>query len=173
MKNISKILAITFVALVFGFSAKAQDPTTATTSASASAVIVTPISILSDVDLVFGTIVPDLDGGTVTLDPTTDNRSFGSGITGISSTVSSAQFTVNGTPDQAYTITLPTGVVSLTGPALSTPMTLNAWTTDIPGLSGTLTGGTQTFKVGATLNVGGGQMSGSYTGSFDVTVDYD
>jgi hypothetical protein len=34
-------------------------------------------------------------------------------------------------------------------------------------------GGTQTLAVGATLTVGSSQATGSYSGSFDVTVNYN
>jgi spore coat protein U-like protein len=173
MKNISKILAIAFVAMMFGLTAKAQSSATET-GVTASATIVTPITITKVTDLAFGTVVPYSTAGTVELDPTTGDRSYTGGVTGLTSTTSSASFTVSGNDGQAYTISLPLDDdVSLIGPALSTPMTLDTWTTDIPGLTGTLTGGTQTFSVGATLNVGASQAVGSYSGTFDVTVTYE
>lgn len=171
MKNISKILAISFVALVFGISAKAQ--TTATSAAvSASATIVTPITITSDRNLAFGTIVPAAGVGSVTVDPL-GARTYTGGVTGISSTVSSARFTVGGTANQAYTIAFPAdNAIVLTSGANT--MTLKTWTTDIPGTAGDLgAGASQTFQVGATLNVGAAQASGAYTGTFTVTVTYN
>ena len=39
-----------------------------------------------------------------------------------------------------------------------------------PSLSG---GGSDTFNVGATLNVGATQAAGTYSGTFDVTVNYN
>jgi hypothetical protein len=44
-----------------------------------------------------------------------------------------------------------------------------------PSGTGTLTGGSEVLTVGATLNVTGGQVAGTYTSStpFDVTVNYN
>jgi spore coat protein U-like protein len=42
-----------------------------------------------------------------------------------------------------------------------------------PNGTGTLTAGTQNITVGGTLNVGAAQASGSYTGTFSVTVNYN
>jgi len=53
-------------------------------------------------------------------------------------------------------------------------MTVDAFTSNPDG-TGTLTGGTQTLKVGATLNVGANQAAGTYTSAtpFTVTVNYN
>ncbi|MCJ7603738.1 MAG: DUF4402 domain-containing protein [Desulfobulbaceae bacterium] len=100
-------------------------------------------------------------------------RSAGGGVVLVPSGGGSvAQFSVSGDPNVIYDITLPAdGIVSLTSGANS--MALNTFTSS-PNLTGTLSaGGTQSLSVGATLSVGGNQASGSYSGSFDVTVDYN
>ena len=52
-------------------------------------------------------------------------------------------------------------------------MTATTFTSD-PSGTGTLTGGTQTLNVGATLNVAAAQPAGTYvSGAFDVTVNYN
>ena len=83
-----------------------------------------------------------------------------------------AQFAVSGDPNLTYAISLPAdGVVSLTSGANT--MALNTFTSS-PSPTGTLgAGGSQTLSVGATLSVGGNQASGSYSGAFDVTVNYN
>ncbi len=45
--------------------------------------------------------------------------------------------------------------------------------TDDAGAIPTLVGGSDTFNVGATLNVGATQAAGTYSGTFDVTVNYN
>jgi len=57
-------------------------------------------------------------------------------------------------------------------------MTVNTWSSN-PSGTGTLTGGTSTLLVGATLNVGASQPAGVYntanaggSGEFTVTVNY-
>ncbi len=44
---------------------------------------------------------------------------------------------------------------------------------DDAGACPTLVGGSDTFNVGATLNVGAAQASGTYSGTFAVTVNYN
>ena len=44
---------------------------------------------------------------------------------------------------------------------------------DDAGACPTLVGGSDTFNVGATLNVGGTQAGGTYSGPFAVTVNYN
>ncbi len=53
-------------------------------------------------------------------------------------------------------------------------MTVDTWTSS-PTPTGTLTGGTETLTVGATLNVGASQAAGTYISGtpFDVTVNYN
>jgi hypothetical protein len=53
-------------------------------------------------------------------------------------------------------------------------MTVDTWTST-PTPTGTLTGGTQTLTVGATLHVAGSQLAGVYSSAtpFDVTVNYN
>lgn len=83
-----------------------------------------------------------------------------------------AQFAVSGDPNLTYAITLPAdGTVSLASGANT--MALNSFTSN-PSVTGTLGGaGTQTVSVGATLSVGSNQAVGNYSGSFDVTVNYN
>jgi hypothetical protein len=156
--------------------------TVTTPAITAAAKIIQPISIVTDgVQLNFGTIASSTSAATVLLTPA-NVRSIGSGTatlitTGalnIANTVPS--FTVNGEPSAAYTITLPAGNVTLNGPSSNT-MTVGSFTTSLgtgaAATAGTLTSGTQTFTLGASLAVGVSQASGSYTGTFNITVAYN
>ena len=82
-----------------------------------------------------------------------------------------AQFTVTGTPSAVYAITLPVdNFVTLSDG--SHTMAVNSFVSN-PSGTGTLSGGgSQILSVGATLIVNNSQASGSYSGSFDVTVNY-
>lgn len=84
-----------------------------------------------------------------------------------------AQFTVSGTSNATYSITLPAdGSVVLTDGGSNT-MTLNLFTSNpLPGSGLLSAGGTQLVSIGATLTVGSSQVPGSYTGSFNITVNY-
>ena len=146
----------------------------ATATATASATIITPISITKNADMSFGNIsVQSGTGGTVVL-ATAGTRTSTSGVTlpATAGSVSAASFTVNGSGSSTYTITLPS-TVTLTRASGSETMTAGSFTSN-PSGTGALSSGTQDIAVGATLTVAAGQVPGVYTsGNFNVTVNYN
>ncbi len=76
---------------------------------------------------------------------------------------------MTGAVGQTYSITLPSSATLTSG---GNTMTVDTYTDDA-GATPTLPGGSDTFNVGATLNVGADQAKGSYSGTFLVTVNYD
>lgn len=155
--------------LAFSISTFAQ----ASATASASAFIVTPISIANTVDMDFGNVAVASTGGTVVL-ATDGTRTSTGGVTlpVIAGTVTAATFTVTGNPAYTYGITLPSADVTISNGTEN--MIVNTFTSD-PSGTGTLTGGTETLRVGATLNVNANQDPGAYTTAteFTVTVNYN
>lgn len=143
-----------------------------TTSATASATIVTPISIAKSVDMNFGNVAVTSSAGTVIL-ATDGSRTKTGGVTlpAVTGTVTAAQFDVTGEGNYTYVITLPTGNHTISS-GLNT-MTVNGF--NYSNGAGTLASGAQSFTVGATLSVSAGQAAGSYTSAtpFDVTVNYN
>lgn len=111
-------------------------------------------------------------GGTVTVAPNGGRSKGGSVLLVAQGTAATAaQFTVSGTAGATYAITLPANdKVTLTDG--SHIMAVNNFTSS-PSGTGTLTGGSQTLLVGATLTVGNAQAPGAYTGSFAFTVAYN
>lgn len=168
MKNLK---FFTLAIAILGFTATSFAQVSAT--ATASATITTPISITKTVDLNFGNVAVSTTAGTVILKPAGTRTTTG-GVTlpATNGTVTAAEFTVEGAADYTYAITLPTEPITITGPG--EPMTVSTFTST-PSSTGTLTGGTETIKVGATLNVAGGQAAGTYTSAtpFEVTVNYN
>ena len=134
------------------------------------------ISILKNTDMNFGTIAVSSGAGTVLLSASGSRTPSGGVILPFfTGTVTAAQFTVSGETNYTYAITLPATDFTLyesgVGPA---SMIVNAFTS-IPSATGTLTGGTETVLVGATLNVVASQAAGSYTNAtgFEVIVNYN
>ena len=142
----------------------------ATVTATATAVVLTPISLTKNADLSFGDVYPDISSlGTVSID-SGSNRSAGGAAALGPAVGTAAQFTVTGEASAAYVISLPSTSVTLTS-ASSDTMTVDNFINDGTGtLNG---GGTEIVSVGATLHVGAGQAPGSYSGTFDVTVNYN
>lgn len=122
--------------------------------------------------LAFGSFAPGVSSGTVTISPA-GARSSGGGVFLVSSGAgAAASYTVGGTSNATYAITLPLdGVVVLTSGPNS--MAVNNFSSSPAGAGVIGGGGTQTLSVGATLTVGGNQATGSYSGSFNVTVEYN
>ncbi|MBE0661526.1 MAG: DUF4402 domain-containing protein [Bacteroidales bacterium] len=138
--------------------------------ATATAFIITPISIEKIEDLAFGNIIASATIGTVTVD-VSNNRTQAGGATfpTVPGTISSAEFTATGFSGAVYSITLPAdGAIKLSG--VGPDMELTAF---VHNAEEVLTGGTETFQVGATLNVNADQAAGAYTGVFDVIVNYN
>lgn len=169
MKTIVKAIAATFVLMSAN---KSFAQANATANATATATIIAPIKITKDVNMNFGNVaVHATNNGTVALG-TNNSRTANGGVTlpGSAGTVAAASFTVEGDASRAFTIALPSSTTLSDG--ASHNMTVNTFVSSL-GAVGTLSsGGSATLKVGATLNVNGGQTAGVYTGNFDVTVDY-
>ncbi len=171
MKRIPMLFVATLTLACLATTVRGQE----TASATATATIVTPISIVKDVDMDFGNVaVQSTTAGTVVLSPA-GNRTATGGVTlpTAAGTVTAASFTVSGTASYTYTITLPSTPLTITSGANT--MTVTTFTSD-PTPTGTLAvGGTQTLNVGATLNVSAAQPAGTYVSAtpFDVTVNYN
>jgi hypothetical protein len=170
MKNLNKLFALAILVLAFNTSVFAQ----VTATATASATIITPISIVKTADLVFGNVAINSSLGTVVINPA-GSRSATGGVTlpATAGTVSAASFTVSGEAGYTFSITLPSGATSIDDDASHT-MTVDNWVSD-PTSTATLSGGTSTVNVGATLNIGANQAAGVYTSDtpFNVTVNYN
>lgn len=170
MKACIKIVPLVIVLFLITGTAFTQ----VTASATATATIFEPIAISKTVDMNFGNLAVNATPGTIVLAPESSRTTTG-GVTFLSSnigTVTAASFTVTGLADATYSITLPSTptVISSGG----NDMTVDTWTST-PSSNGTLTGGTQTLNVGATLNVPASAPAGIYTSAtpFNVTVNYN
>lgn len=147
------------------------------TTGSTTALLVTPITIVKNVDMNFGNVaVSSSVSGTVILSPSGSRTTGGSGgvtLPATTGTVTAADFTVSGQAGYTYAITLPSTATISDGSGHT--MTINTFTST-PSLTGTIgTGGTQIVTVGATLMVASGQIPGAYSNStaVPVTVNYN
>ncbi|HKL36092.1 MAG TPA: DUF4402 domain-containing protein [Salegentibacter sp.] len=156
MKRITFIL----LALVSG-TAFAQSAT-----ANAAADIVSPLQIEATQALNFGKVSNNAAGSVVI---TADGLVSGLPQIGTTTPVP-ATFNVTAADGFTYSVTLP-GTVVLTN-SNSDEITVNNFV-DNAGATPEGTGSAQTIGVGATLNVAATQKTGNYTGTFDVSVDYN
>lgn len=170
MKALIKLVPL--VIAMFLISGTAFTQVTAT--ATASATILAPISLTKTADMNFGNLAVNASPGTIVLTPAGARTATG-GVTFLPSnqgTIAAASFTVVGLADATYSITLPAGPTTISNGV--NDMTVDDWTSD-PTPTGTLTGGTQTLNVGATLDVPASSVAGIYTSAtpFNVTVNYN
>ena len=167
MKNLFLIAII-----VLGFSGVSfgVGPLVTGTSA-ASATIMATLTIANSIPLNFGVISAGTLASTVSIGGL-DVRNVATGDAALLSFGAPAKtgvFAITGTPNAAFSITVPAGPVALTG----TTMTITGFTSDL-GTTSTLSAtGTQTLKVGGILNVGINQAAGTFSGNYDVTVNYN
>jgi hypothetical protein len=170
MKKVTLFFAFAIVLLSIGASTFAQVSATAT----ATATIVTPIAISKTVDMNFGNAAVSASLGTIILTPASTRSATGgvSFLAGTPGTITAASFTVTGLAAATYSITLPGAATTVTSGANT--MTVDTWTSS-PTPTGTLTGGTETLTVGATLHVAASQPAGVYVSGvpFSVTVNYN
>lgn len=174
MKTSIKLFALGMILMGFSANSFGQTP------ASASANIISPISLVNDADLLFGNIIKS-GAGTVTIS-TAGSPSYSSvaapSVTGIRQ---AAAFTATGFSGSTYDIILPDDATISIGDDIPTQkMTIDnfkgkstSMETEDHAATGILTGGSESFTVGATLNVKIGTLVGNYTGSFSVTVAYN
>lgn len=144
-------------------------------SINATATVVQPLTISSTNTLNFGSFVAGNITGTVTISPNPYTRTSNNGVRlvasnpGLVSTV-----VVTGVENTGFTVNFPQAPVTLSTSAGGASMTLNNFTSSLGTTHVGMipAGGSQTFQVGATLIVGANQISGVYSGSVPITVNY-
>jgi hypothetical protein len=172
MKNKLRILpAIVLLMSGLAFSAVAQTGDPVTETATATATIITPLTLTNAGDMNFGNITATSAGGTVVLAPAGTRLATGVQLPGTSASVSAASFAVEGEAGYAYTVTLPTGTHTLTETVGGTATMLVGTFTSNAGSTPSLdVDGAGSFSVGATLTIGANQLSGTYTNALGFTV---
>ena len=173
MKKITLFTAIVMIA----FTTNAVAQSTATTTATTSARVITPITITKSVDMNFGNLVATVAGGAIVL-PTSGARTGDAAILAGATqkgNVAPASFTVTGETDFTYAITLPPASFNVSN-GDTTPATMTVGTfVSTPSSTGTLASGTQTLIVGATITLAANQKAGAYTNAsgLAITVNYN
>ncbi len=113
-------------------------------------------------------MVPTGTAGTVTVTPAGARSSVDLDLFG--GLPAAASFDVTGEKDSNYSITFPSSATLTSG---ANTMTMDTFTHDAGGTPQLSGSGSDTFNVGATLNVGATQAAGTYSGTFAVTVNYN
>lgn len=160
MRLSNKEIVATLALMTLFSSVIGRAGSSASTTAQALATVIASINISRTQDLNFGQAAPGDGAKTV----------------GSADTINSAAFSVTGEASKVYTITLPSSTVTMTtsgGSTADRQIDITTFTSN-PSSTGTLaSNGTQTLYVGATrAAVRNTQETGSYSGTFTVTVAY-
>jgi Domain of unknown function (DUF4402) len=177
LRGITALLALLLVAC--GFALPAQAQITARATISANTTVVNPLSFNQVQALHFGNIFATTTTGTVTVDPT-GLRTASTGIVLTGTNHRPARFAGAGTSGQNVDISIGAATVWLNGPGTrmrvrnfvigSTPTAVLSSTPlrfRIASVNGLFN-----FPVGATLDVGANQLPGIYTGTWNITLNY-
>ncbi len=166
MRNSLRLAAVGALAAA-SFATSAQAATTATGTATAE--VLSSLTVTATADLQFGQIAANT-GGSVTVNADSSVSKTG----GLISTGSRAPaaFDVVGSPNAMVIVSLPTASVNLTRVSGTETMQLGSFNTDPNGAFQLDTAGAGSFNVGGTLTVGANQVAGTYTGTFQVSVEY-
>ena len=137
-----------------------------TATGNASVIIEQAITATQTQQMNFGIITPLASAGTAILSPA---GAVSSGTLSFYGTPAAAEFSITAAPSTTLTITYSNGTVTSGG----NNMTIDTFTsTSTPSLNTTDGTGALALLIGGTLHVGANQPSGTYTGTYTVTVSY-
>ena len=139
-----------------------------------TATSIVPLSIAENLPMDFGTIAGGSFPGTVILGTGNGRITTGDAQILAAGPGSAATFQLTGEPSNSYSLSFGTAILAnASGQQMSVTSFTHNGVGTIPG------SGTELFQVGATLNVGSGQQSGSYSTSigggspYTVTINYN
>jgi hypothetical protein len=167
MKKAAVVAALTLAVSILSSDAHAAQATS-----NATATVMTPISIANTAALRFGKFSA-LTGGSVIISAGGVRSATGAVVLSATDAGGAASFTVTGDPNATYAITLPNAATLTHSVDNTKTMSVGTFTSNPSGTGLLNGGGTEPLAVGATLTVGNAQTTGSYSGTFDVSVEYN
>ena len=174
MKYLTRLKQLALAIMLAGMAGTTANADTVNGSAVAN--VIEPLSITEVNGLDFGTVSGGPAIGTVVMSTAGVRSTTGDAEIIAADPGNEADFTINGEPNQAYTLSFSaSGTLSDAGGANT--MTVDTFTSThagtVPG------GGIENFKVGATLNLGANQAAGAYStgigagAPYTITVNYN
>jgi hypothetical protein len=164
-RSFRRAIAFTPIAALLGLVATAADAAPVTATGTARARVLRQIVVTKTSDLDFGVIVPATSASTVVIS-TAGARTCGAGVT-CTGSFAPAAFTISGTSGVVATITGDNSVTLTNGSGGTMTAALNRSAATV-----TLAATASTVQVGGTLSMAANQADGTYSGTFNITVDY-
>ena len=151
----------------------------ATESMGSQTEMIAPVVLTKTQDLDFGTIAPSNANGRVTINARTGARTGNANVTLIGTNGQRGLFSVTAEPGTTVNLTGQSGAIWLNGPGTARMRMVrfrvnrnNGGQRTLPRDYNIPASGTMTVGFGARLRVGANQTPGSYSGTFDLTVEY-
>ena len=139
--------------------------------ATGRSIVLNSLNVTNTQDLDFGDLSSGATTGRATVDANTDALTTTGGVTPLGGTPNAAVFYAVGTLNRVFIVQIPNGSITLTNGSGGT-MTVSNWTSNGPVNRNLGPTGVAIIRVGGRLNVGANQASGTYSGTFSVTVVY-
>jgi hypothetical protein len=177
-----KKITLCTVIVCFAINITAQSAGTVSSTANASLLVAMSLSEASPLN--FGSsLLTSAAGGTIVLHSNSTHRDYTGGVATSAATPapSTAAFNVIGTGLETYAVVLPS-LITVWHTTITTgvhTMDINSMTARFSGANSNATtstlasNGTDSFTLGATLNVQEDQIGGQYSGTFQISVDYN
>jgi len=147
-------------------------PALAAGNGTGTATIIQPLTVTANTTLRFGTLIRPA-AGSATAVISTAGAFSGTASAVASGPQGNGDFTVSGEGGQSVTVSVDASF-NMTGPGAAIPVTTTATNTGSHSLSGSLgSAGTLDVAVGGSISIPSTQLSGAYSGTFNVTATYN
>lgn len=166
--RLTSILSFAAAAILCAWAGSASAQTTPSTSRT---IVLNRLKLLNTTALDFGNIISGATPGTVTINATTGARTTTGGATAAGGTTGFATFLSAGSVNRIYLVFIPNAAITLSNGTGGT-MTVGNWTSNGGLIRFLDNNGLGIIRIGGRLNVGANQAPGTYTGTFNVTVNY-
>lgn len=140
-------------------------------TATGRGIVLNSLDLTKTQDLDFGDLSSGTTTGRATVNANTNALTVTGGVTPLGGTPRAAVFYAAGTINRLFIVQIPNASITLTNGTGGT-MTVSNWTTNGATNRNLGSTGVAVIRVGGRLNVGANQASGTYSGTFNVTVVY-
>ena len=160
------------VLLLFAIAAPAEaQPTSAPTAPAAQATLMRPLTLVKLRDMDFGALGV-LSAGSATINPVSEALTVAGGVVRLGGTPRAARFAGSTSSSAVVIIRIPNQPVQLTRAGGTETLRADNFTLDGQSKRTMAQAGVFEFNVGASVYPTAGQVEGTYTGTFDVTIQY-
>jgi len=146
-------------------------PATPPVNSTANARLIRPLTILKVSDLDFGGISATA-AGTVVINPNTNAVTYTGGTFAAGGSAHPASFMGSAVKKTVVNIRIPNQPITLTRSGGTETLNVSSWTLQGQNKRDLAAQTTFTFGVGATITIPANAVEGTYTGTFDVEVQY-